>query len=304
MKLTYTAAVLLSGLMLGTAAKAQEQDSTGLPGDNFSLEGALELFKKASSPEAFEKSLNTEDNKVNNLDLNGDGNTDYIRVINKREGNTQVFVLQAVVSQSESQDVAVIELEKTGDATAVIQIVGDEDIYGEETIVEPSDNNTQAFNDAPMNRYGTYNGPAAGMEANGIIVNVWAWPAVRFVYAPAYTMWVSPFGWRAYPVWYRPWRPLAWTVYRPYRYHYHPHYVVVHTHRVAAAPRIYRPARVTSVTVRTRNQANITHYRTTRTVTTRNGNTYRSTKRSTTVEGRNGRSATRTSATHTRKKRH
>jgi hypothetical protein len=36
-------------------------DSTGLPGDNFSLEGALELFKKSASPEEFEKLLNTED---------------------------------------------------------------------------------------------------------------------------------------------------------------------------------------------------------------------------------------------------
>ncbi len=35
-----------------------------------------------------------------------------------------------LVSASESQDVAVIELEKTGDNRAVIQIVGDEDIYG------------------------------------------------------------------------------------------------------------------------------------------------------------------------------
>ena len=31
------------------------RDSTGLPGDNFSLQGALEMFKKASSPEEFEK---------------------------------------------------------------------------------------------------------------------------------------------------------------------------------------------------------------------------------------------------------
>ena len=34
-------------------------DSTGLPGDNFSLEGAIDLFKKAESPEDFEKLLNS-----------------------------------------------------------------------------------------------------------------------------------------------------------------------------------------------------------------------------------------------------
>ena len=34
-------------------AQNNASDSTGLPGDNFSLEGALELFKKSESPEAF-----------------------------------------------------------------------------------------------------------------------------------------------------------------------------------------------------------------------------------------------------------
>lgn len=58
-------------------------DSTGLPGDNFSLQGALQLFQNASSPEDFEKQLNTESNHVNNLDLNGDGDIDYIRVVDK-----------------------------------------------------------------------------------------------------------------------------------------------------------------------------------------------------------------------------
>ncbi len=53
--------------------------------------------------------------------------------------------LQAIVSQNESQDIAVIELEKTGENNAVLQIVGDEDIYGEETIVEPSEETDNAF---------------------------------------------------------------------------------------------------------------------------------------------------------------
>ena len=52
-----------------------------MPGDNFSLEGALELFKQAESPEHFEELLNKEDHQVNNLDLNEDGDIDYIRVI-------------------------------------------------------------------------------------------------------------------------------------------------------------------------------------------------------------------------------
>jgi len=48
-------------------AQSSDTDSTGLPGDNFDLQGALAMFQKASSPEDFEKLLNTEDNNVNNL---------------------------------------------------------------------------------------------------------------------------------------------------------------------------------------------------------------------------------------------
>jgi hypothetical protein len=260
-------------------------DSTGLPGDNFSLPGALDLFKKAGSPEDFEKLLNTEDSKVNNLDLNDDGNTDYIRVVNKRENDVQLFILQALVNEKESQDIAVIELEKTGKENAVIEIVGDEDIFGEETIVEPEESHDNAFNEGFSMLAG---GPNTEDAPNGIIVNVWAWPCVRYVYAPAYVVWVSPFTWRARPVWYRPWRPLAWHVYRPYRYHYRPHYAVVTTRRVVVAPAIYRPMRVTSVTVRTRHHIAVNNHRVTRNTTT--------------VRGRHGRSVSRTTTTVRRRR--
>ncbi|MFI5188586.1 MAG: hypothetical protein ACHQF0_17770, partial [Chitinophagales bacterium] len=131
--------------------KAQNQsgkDSTGLPGDNFSLQGALEMFQKSGSPEEFEKMINTPENHVNNLDLNGDGDIDYIRIIDHSKTNAHAFVLQDVVSANESQDIAVIELEKTGDTTATLQIVGDKDIYGEEVIAEPNGGGDGAFNNS------------------------------------------------------------------------------------------------------------------------------------------------------------
>ena len=55
-----------------------DNDSLSLPGENFDLCGVLELFKKTASPQEFEKALNEKDNKVNNLDLNGDGKLDVI----------------------------------------------------------------------------------------------------------------------------------------------------------------------------------------------------------------------------------
>jgi hypothetical protein len=264
--------LLVSVFLLSITQLVQAQnvpDSTGLPGDNFSLEGALEMFKKASSPEEFEKMINSEDNGVNNLDLDNDGNTDYVKVIDKKEGDVHAFVLQVAVSEKENQDIAVIELEKTGTDNAVLQIVGDEDIYGEQTIVEPSDD-AVSFVD-PVSRVA--NGPSVLQNdfgynsATGIVVNVWMWPAVRFVYAPAYTVWVSPWTWRLHPVWWRPWRPLYWHEFYPRRVVYVRHYTVVTTHRVVRAHRIYRPARVTSVAVRTHYQPRVTQYRVARRTT-------------------------------------
>ena len=196
-----------------------------------------------------------------------------------------------VVSETENQDIAVIELEKTGSETAVLQIIGDEDIYGEKTIVEPGDGDgTFISNDnltigGPNFNFTNYN------DGAGIIVNVWLWPSVRFVYAPAYHPWRSPWRWRVYPAYWHPWHPLAWHVFHPLRLRYHAGFAVVHTHRVIRAHAVYGRTRVTSVTVRTRNNARVTHYRTTRTavIQTDNGKIkVKETKGGVKVRGRRG----------------
>jgi len=195
-KLSILTMMLATFLSYGSTASAIDADSTGLPGDHFSLQGAIEMFKKAGSPEEFEKLINTQSNNVNNLDLNGDGEIDYVKVIDKTEKDVHVFVLQVAVSENENQDIAVLELEKTGDATAVMQIIGDEDIYGEEVIVEASDGS----NDNEDDDNKKMNGPAFNENYfPAVIVNVWMWPSVRFVYRPAYIPWASPWRWRHYP---------------------------------------------------------------------------------------------------------
>ena len=239
-------------------------DSTGLPGDNFSLQGALEMFKKASSVEEFEKLLNTENNNVNNLDLNGDGDIDYVRVIDKSEGDVHAFVLQVPVSETENQDIAVIELEKTGGESAVLQIIGDEEIYGEKTIVEPGDGDDGTFISNETMQTGGPNGNFNEEQSSGIVVNVWIWPCVRFVYAPVYRPWVSPWRWRVYPTYWHPWHPLAWHVFHPLRLRYHHGYAVCHTHRVLRAHAVYGRTRVISVSVHNRNNVRINQFRTNR----------------------------------------
>jgi hypothetical protein len=216
-----------------------------VPGDNFSLEGALDLFKKSKSPEDFERLLNSPDSKVNNLDLNGDGYIDYIRVFDRTEKNVHAFILQAVISDSESQDIAVIELEKLDNGKAVLQIIGDEDIYGVETIIEPT------------SEVRTY----AGTMSSTTVVNVWAWPSVQYVYGPYYNVYYSPWRWHAYPVWWRSWRPVSYVHYYPIYHVYRPYYSYCHTRRISYAYNIYRPYRTTSVVVYDRHRHQITDYR-------------------------------------------
>ncbi len=233
-------------LLLAGVTHARQNVQAEVPGDNFSLEGALELFKKSASPEEFERLLNSEGSKVNNLDLNGDGLIDYVKVIAKQEGNVNIFILQAVVSKNERQDIAVIELEKLADGKAVLQIVGDADIYGIETIIEPT-------TEVRVN---------AGTTTTHTVVNVWAWPSVQYIYGPSYSVWVSPWAWTYYPRWWSPWRPVAYVTYHPYWYSYRPYYRICHTPRIVYAhQRMYRPVRTTSVVVYNRHQHEISRYR-------------------------------------------
>jgi hypothetical protein len=242
-----TSGVLTVALMLasGWTASYGQAGESAVPGDNFSLEGALELFKKSASPEAFERSLNDADSKVNNLDLNGDGYIDYIRVIDRQDGNVHAFILQAVVSERESQDVAVIELEKLSNGKAVLQIVGDEDVFGIETIIEP----TQEVR--------TY----AGTTTVRPVVNVWVWPSVQYVYTPYYSAWSSPWGWHHRPIWWRSWRPITYVRYYSIWDPYRPYYSVCHTRRAVYAHDIYRPYRTASVYVVNRHRSQLMTYR-------------------------------------------
>lgn len=219
-----------------------------LPGDHFSLEGALSLFKEAKSLEAFEKSLNSEDNYVNNLDLNDDGKTDYVRVLDNMDGDVHAIILQVPINENESQDIAVIEIEKTGANNAVLQIVGDEDVYGEQTIVEPFEE--EGSNDGK-------GGPSVEMGTNRLIVNVWFWSPVRFIYAPGYRVWTSPWRWAHYPRWWNPWRPRPLHVCHARRVVYRPHFHRVKTHRVVRAHKVYTPKRRTTKVVRTKTTTHV-----------------------------------------------
>ena len=235
-------AFLLLVILGITTAFGQQDNRPENTGDDFSLEGALELFKNANSLEEFEKSLNQENNQVNNLDLNGDGEIDYINVEDIKENDTHIIVMSTYLDDTEKQDIAIIALEKTGTDKAVLHIEGDEDLFAQNTIVEPNGEEKGAVQNLKT-------ASNVAVVENSTVVNVWLWPSVRYLYAPRYVVWVSPYRWRSYPRWWKPWRPVAHPVFYNYGVRYRPHYRVVPARRVVAVRTVYAPRRHSSTLV-------------------------------------------------------
>ena len=216
--------LLLTAFLINISTAQRGVERTGFDGDNFSLEGALEIFKQSNTIRDFERNLNTRDRYVNNLDLNFDGRIDYIRVEHKRSGNFHAIILQVPINRREVQDVAVIELEKTGRRTAMLQIIGDEYLYGNEVIVEPIARGRDTYR-------------------NGV-VNVYNWNAVRHILRRQYNPWISPYRFAYYPTWWSPWNQYAYYDYYPRTRNYRNFYHYVTFHRVYRVHNFYRPYRV------------------------------------------------------------
>ncbi len=199
-----------AAIFLSFSTRAQS-DSLGLAGDNLDLNAVLSIFKQSSTVEDFEKRLNAADSKVNNLDLNNDQKVDYLRVVDSGKDDFHSIIIQDPVSKTESQDVAVIEIQKKDNQTAHIQIVGDETLYGKNYIIEPHDQ-AQSVTDKNANVDDVYASPGSG--TGNVMINVWAWPSVGYIYSPGYNYWVSPWYWGYYPGWYTPWNPYGYYFYR------------------------------------------------------------------------------------------
>lgn len=220
---------LVFTLLFSTAFAQYNTERTGYEGDYFSLEGALDLFKQSSTLRDFERKLNTEQNWVNNLDLNYDGRIDYIRVEHRRQGDFHAIILQALVGRYDVQDVAVIEIEIIRRGDAVLQIIGDEDLYGEEVFVEP----VEGYSDSRRGYNSDY----------GDYVNVYYWRPVQYILGRQYQVYVSPYRWRYYPTWWNPWIQVSWSVFRPRIVVYVNRYHIVRRHRVIRVHNFYRPYR-------------------------------------------------------------
>lgn len=215
--------LIISLFFFGNMAYSQETDSTGLEGDNLDLNALTELFKNSKDVEDFEKQLNSENSEVNNLDLNDDGQVDYIKVVDHTDSTAHALVLQVDVDESESQDVAVIEMEQVNEEEVHLQVIGDSELYGEEYMIEPADS-----------------------KDDQLVVNVRNWRAVKHIYSPRYVVWVSPWRYNKHPHWYKPWKRANWHAYHKRVHKHHVHYRRAHNHRLKHAHAHYHKHKTSS----------------------------------------------------------
>lgn len=208
-------------------ANVNAQDNTGadsellgLPGDNLDLYATLDLFQKSKTIEAFEASLNDEETGVNNLDLNVDGNVDFIKVVTQKEGDDFAFVLQVDILENETQDVAVILVSKDSDDKVTIQMVGDVDLYGDDYVIEPK-LETPAVTANPA--YSGTDTVVVESEPATVVV-VESEPIVHYVYSPAYVPYYPPYYYGYYPPYYRPYPIISINIYFGRHRHYHNRY--------------------------------------------------------------------------------
>lgn len=160
--------------------------------ENLDLKTVATLFGQAKDLEQFEQLLNNPDSAFSNLDLNGDGEVDYLRVIETADNNRHLVVIQAVLAKDIYQDVASIFVEKDANDQITVQVVGDEYIYGADYIIEP------VYIYRPL-------------------IYDWFW-------GTSWVCWHSPYYWGYWPGWWRPYYCVDPFLYWDHCYWHHYHY--------------------------------------------------------------------------------
>ncbi|MBS7254556.1 hypothetical protein [Flavobacterium branchiicola] len=200
-------------------AEEDTEPPLGLPGDNLDLYAVLALFQKSKTIEDFEKKLNLKETGINNLDLNLDKKVDFIKVVTNKKDNSYTFVLQVAVSKSENQDVAVILVDKDKNGKVSLQIVGDEDLYGKNYVIEPK-KDVAAVTANPA--YKGDNPVTVSSPATTVIIE--QAPIVQYVYSPAYVPYYPPYYYGYYPPYFAAFTVLAVGIYRHNHWYHGGHY--------------------------------------------------------------------------------
>ena len=145
------------------------------------LKAVASIFGDSRTLEDFERRLNDYDAQISNLDLNSDGEIDYLRVIETSENNLHLVVIQAILDRDVFQDVATIVVERDRYRRTYVQVIGDPYMYGYNYIIEP------VYLRTPR-------------------IFSWFW-------TPRYKRWYSPYYWGYYPRHYHHRRPIEINLY-------------------------------------------------------------------------------------------
>lgn len=96
--------------------------------EGLDLKAVGQLVRKARDAEDLEKMINVPE--INNVDLNEDGTIDYIQVHEYGEGDTRGFSLVTEFEAGEEQELATIDIAKTGSDEVDVEVHGNEHVYG------------------------------------------------------------------------------------------------------------------------------------------------------------------------------
>ncbi len=232
-------------LLVGSARWLSAQNNPeylGLPGDNLNLYAVMDLFRESETLEAFERSLNDPDLMINNLDLNGDNYVDYLMVFDYPDDKVHNIVLRVALNETEYQDVAVFVIEKFANNSVMIQLIGDELLYGKNYIVEPN------YSETPNPGYAGKTTTVTRVDKNVKVVHttyyeVARWPVIVHIHRPAYVVWRSSWRWGYYPTYWSAWHPYYYHYYYGYHYgwnsHYYAYYRPWHHMRYAHFNKVY-----------------------------------------------------------------
>ena len=95
----------------GAEVKADAKVTVELKPETFDLETVVYMVKKGKVKDAaaLEKTINSPKEKINNVDIDGDGKVDKIQIVEvKKDDGTIVFELHAIPSKTKAKDAAVV----------------------------------------------------------------------------------------------------------------------------------------------------------------------------------------------------
>src|SRR5471030_3043620 len=126
--------IALSALILLAAGCTQnppQQNNVTIENNNapagFDVNKLAQLVKTSTDPQTLEKGINNPANQINNLDLDKDGNVDYLKVVEADQNRLDVV---DDVSKADSVTVAHIKIDPTANNTADLSVRGNPDYVG------------------------------------------------------------------------------------------------------------------------------------------------------------------------------